>query len=48
MINWNKHQLKVSMHGQNYFDYFVLLKLQGVNRFYVLQCEINTDRTVHT
>ena len=48
MINWNKHQSKVSMHGQNYFDYFVHLKLQGVNRFYVLQCEINTDRTVHT
>ena len=47
--NWNKHQSKVSRERQNqYLDYLIDPRFQGVNRLFVLSFEDNAHRTGHT
>ena len=39
-INWNKHQPKVSKEARNqYIDFLIEPRFQGVNRFFVLSFE---------
>ena len=46
---WNKYQSKTLQQRQNqYSDYLVDLSFPGVNRLFVLTCEYETDRAVHT
>ena len=48
-INWNKYQLKISPERQNqYLDFLIDRRFQGVNRLFVLPFENENDRTVHT
>ena len=48
-INWNKYQLKISPERQNqYLDFLIDPRFQGVNRLFVLSFENENDRTVHT
>ena len=48
-INWNKYQLKISPERQNqYLDFLIDRRFQGVNRLFVLSFENENDRTVHT
>ena len=47
-INWIKYQPKVSPERQNqYLDFFINPRFQGVNRFFVLSFENEEDRKVH-
>ena len=48
-INWNKYQSKVTVQPSNpYLDDLTDSSFQGVNRFFVLLFENNTNRTLHT
>ena len=48
-INWNKYQSKVTIQASNpYLAYLIDSSFQGVNRFFVLLFENNTNRTLHT
>ena len=48
-INWNKYQSKVTIQPSNpYLDDLTDSSFQGVNRFFVLLFENNTNRTLHT
>ena len=48
-INWNKYQSKISPEKQNqYLDFLIDPRFQGVNRLFVLSFENENDRTVHT
>ena len=48
-INWNKYQSTVTIQASNpYLDYLIDSSVQGVNRFFVLLFENNTNRTLHT
>ena len=48
-INWNKYQSKISPERQNqYLDFLIDPRFQGVNRLFVLSFENENDRTVHT
>ena len=45
-INWNKYQSKVSIQTQNqYLDYLIDPRFQGVNRLFVLSFGNNADST---
>ena len=48
-INWSKYQQKVSPESQNqYLDFLIDSRFQGVNRLFVLSFENDEDRKVHT
>ena len=48
-INWNKYQTKVSTEWVNqYLDFLIDPRFQGVNWFFVLSFENEGDRKVHT
>ena len=49
IINWNKHQAKVSLDRQNhYLDFLIDPSFQEVKRPFVLQFQNENDRKVHT
>ena len=48
MINWNKHQPKLTELAQNrYLDFLIDLSFQGVNRPFILSFENKIDKEVH-
>ena len=48
-INGNKHQSKISTEAQNqYLDFLINPRFQGVNRLFVLSFENENDRTSHS
>ena len=48
-ISWNKYQTKVSTERQNqYLDFLIDPSVQGVNRFFDLSFENETQRTSYT
>ena len=48
-INWNKYQSKISTEAQNqYLDFLINPRFQGVNKRFVLSFENETDRTSYS